>query len=230
MDEFKSIKDWASDERPREKLKQKGVASLSNAELLAILINTGMANRSALDIARDLLAQSQQNLLELGKFSLHDLQGMKGMGEKKAITLLASFEIGKRRQASVALERPVISSSTDAFNLLNQYFLDQVVEVFYAIYLNNANRVLHIEGLSIGGVTATVVDSRVVLKRAVTLNGVTGIILAHNHPSGNLQPSDQDRRLTTRIREAAALFDVKLFDHLIIAGNRFYSFADEGIL
>jgi DNA repair protein RadC len=230
MQTFKSIKDWASEDRPREKLVQKGADSLSNAELLAILINTGTPSRSALDIAKDILVQSDQNLLEMGKLSLSDIKKIKGIGEKKAVTLLASLELGKRRQFALALERPKIVSSTDSFNLLLSYFLDKTVEEFYVLFLNAGNRLLRIEPISNGGITSTVVDCRVIFKKAFELSGVTQIVLAHNHPSGNLTPSEPDKRLTEKVKEGGKLLDIKLLDHLIIAGNQFFSFADHALL
>lgn len=230
MEEFRSIKQWADDERPREKMMQKGVDTLSNAELLAILINTGTKQRSALDIARDLLEHSHQNLQELGKLGLYEFSRVKGIGEKKALTLIASLELGKRRQLASALERPQVTSSRDAYNLLCTYLEDKPREEFYTLFLNAANRLLGIERISLGGMTSTVVDCRIIFKKALALRGVTQIIVAHNHPSGNLSPSDADKRLTEKLREGGKLLDIKLLDHLIIAANRFYSFADEGIL
>lgn len=230
MEEFRSIKQWADDERPREKMMQKGVDTLSNAELLAILINTGTRQRSALDIARDLLDRSHQNLQELSRLVFTDLKAVKGIGEKKALTLMASLELGKRRQLATALERPQVTSSRDAFNLLCTYLDDKIREEFYTLYLNAANRLLSIERISHGGMTSTVVDCRLIFKKALSISGVTQIIIAHNHPSGNLSPSDADKRLTEKIKEGGKLLDIKLLDHLIIASNRFYSFADEGIL
>jgi len=230
MINFTRIKDWASEDRPREKLIHKGVDALSNAELLAILINTGTQNKSALDIARDILEKSEQNLLEMGKLSFNEIKKIRGMGEKKTVTLLASLELGKRRQLAFALERPKILSSTDSFNLLCTYFLDKTVEEFYVLYLNAANCLVRIEGISNGGITSTVVDCRIIFKKALALSGVTQIVLAHNHPSGNLTPSEADKRLTQKVHEGGKLLDLKLLDHLIIASNQFYSFSDNGLL
>ena len=230
MHEYTSIKNWASEDRPREKLIQKGPESLSNAELLAILINTGTANKSAIDIAKDILEKSQQNLLEMGKLSLTDIKKIKGIGEKKAATLMASLELGKRRQVALALERPKILSSTDSFNLLSPYLLDKHVEEFFVVYLNAGNFLVSIEPISNGGLTSTVVDSRIIFKKALELSGVTQLIVAHNHPSGNLTPSEPDKRLTEKIKEGGKLLDLKLLDHLILASNQFFSFADNGLL
>ena len=230
MQKFTSIKNWASEDRPREKLLQKGPESLSNAELLAILINTGTANKSAIDIAKDILEKSHQNLLELGRLSLTDIKHIKGIGEKKAVTLMASLELGKRRQLASALERPKILSSTDSFNLLSPYLLDKTVEEFYVIFINAGNYLITIDLISNGGITATVVDARIIFKKALEYAGVTQLIVAHNHPSGNLIPSETDKRLTEKIKEGGKLLDIRLLDHLIIASNSFYSFSDNGLL
>jgi DNA repair protein RadC len=230
MQKFTSIKNWASEDRPREKLLQKGPESLSNAELLAILINTGTANKSAIDIAKDILEMSHQNLLEMGRLSLSDIKHIKGIGEKKAVTLMASLELGKRRQLASALERPKILSSTDSFNLLSPYLLDKTVEEFYVIFMNAGNYLITIEPISHGGITATVVDARIIFKKALEYAGVTQLIVAHNHPSGNLHPSETDKRLTEKIKEGGKLLDIRLLDHLIIASNSFYSFSDNGLL
>jgi DNA repair protein RadC len=230
MQKFTSIKNWASEDRPREKLLQKGPESLSNAELLAILINTGTANKSAIDIAKDILEKSHQNLLEMGRLSLSDIKHIKGIGEKKAVTLMASLELGKRRQLASALERPKILSSTDSFNLLSPYLLDKTVEEFYVIFMNAGNYLITIEPISNGGITATVVDARIIFKKALEYAGVTQLIVAHNHPSGNLIPSETDKRLTDKIKEGGKLLDIRLLDHLIIASNSFYSFSDNGLL
>jgi DNA repair protein RadC len=230
MQKFTSIKNWASEDRPREKLLQKGPESLSNAELLAILINTGTANKSAIDIAKDILEKSHQNLLEMGRLSLTDIKHIKGIGEKKAVTLMASLELGKRRQLASALERPKILSSTDSFNLLSPYLLDKTVEEFYVIFMNAGNYLITIEPISNGGITATVVDARIIFKKALEYAGVTQLIVAHNHPSGNLIPSETDKRLTDKIKEGGKLLDIRLLDHLIIASNSFYSFSDNGLL
>jgi DNA repair protein RadC len=230
MEENKTIKAWAIEDRPREKLIQKGVGALSNAELLAILINTGTKNKTALDISKEILHHSEHNLLELGKLTLKDIQKVKGIGEQKAITVIAALELGKRRQLALALERPVVLSSSDAFNLLSAFFIDKTNEEFYVIFLNAGNRLLGLECISNGGITSTVVDCRLIFKKALELKGVTQIMVAHNHPSGNLNPSEADKRLTEKVKEGGKLLDIKLLDHLIVAANQFFSFADKGIL
>ena len=230
MDDFKSIKNWAVDERPVEKLVAKGSDALTNAELLTILINTGSRNRSALDIAKDLLERGNQSLLELSKLSLADFKKVKGIGEKKAVTIVAALEIGKRRQLSQALERPRISNSKSSYEILVTYFLDIVVEQFYVMYLSNNNAVLAVEKMSEGGMTATMVDARVIFKRALEINGATKIVLAHNHPSGNLTPSQADKLLTQRMKEAGKFLEFELLDHVIVGHNQYFSFADEGLM
>jgi DNA repair protein RadC len=208
----------------------KGSDALTNAELLTILINTGSRNRSALDIAKDVLEKGNQSLLELSKFSLADFKKIKGIGEKKAVTIVAALEIGKRRQLSQALERPRISNSKSSYEILVTYFLDIVVEQFYVMYLSNNNAVLAVEKMSEGGMTATMVDARVIFKRALEINGTTKIVLAHNHPSGNLTPSQADKLLTQRMKEAGKFLEFELLDHVIVGHNQYFSFADEGLI
>lgn len=230
MEDYKSIKNWAIDEQPVEKLVSKGADALTNAELLTILINTGTRNRSALEIAKDLLEKGNQSLLELSKLSLADIKKIKGIGEKKAVTIIAALEIGKRRQLSQAMERPRINNSKSSYDILVTYFLDSVVEQFYVMYLSNNNAVLSVEKMSEGGMTSTMVDARIIFKRALELNNVTKIVLAHNHPSGNLTPSQADKLLTQRIKESGKLLDIELLDHVIVGHNQYYSFADENML
>ncbi len=230
MKENISIKKWAQEDRPREKLQEKGGSSLSNSELLAILINTGTLDKSALDIAKDLLLLCDQNLLELGKLSLIDFQKVKGIGEKKAVTLAAAIELGRRRQLATAIERPKITSSLDTFNLIAPYLLDKQVEQFYVMFLSQGNKLVAVEAISHGGLTSTVVDCRVIFKKALEFSIVTQIILSHNHPSGNLRPSEADKVLTQKIKDAGLLLDIRLLDHLIIGDNAYFSFADEGMI
>ena len=225
-----SIKDLAKEDRPREKLVTRGIDSLSNIELLAILINTGTKGNSAIDIAKEILSKSGQNLLELSKLTLNDFLKIKGMGEKKAVTLLAALELGKRRQLSSALEKPQINSSRDSYNILVTYFLTKNAEEFYVIFLNTNNRVVSVQSVSNGGITSTVVDSRIIFKKALELSTVTQIIIAHNHPSGNCTPSEADKKLTQKIKEAGQFIDIKLLDHIIVGANQYFSFADEGLL
>lgn len=224
-----SIKNWAIDDRPREKLFSKGPASLSDSELLAILINTGSKQKSAVELAREVLQLGKNNLSELGKLSVNDLMKIKGIGEAKAITLAAALELGRRRQASGALNKSSIRSSNDIAEYLKTTLKDYQYEVFAVIFLNQANKINHFEIISKGGITGTVADPRVILKKALEKEAVS-IVLCHNHPSGSLKPSRADEELTLKIKEAAKYFDIKVMDHIIVSEDGFYSFADEGIL
>ncbi|MEZ5046452.1 MAG: DNA repair protein RadC [Chitinophagaceae bacterium] len=230
MSEFVSIKNWIADERPREKLAKKGVQSLSNVELLAILINTGSRQKSAIDIAEELLQKNKHNLLALSQMTLNEIKKVKGIGEKKAVTIMAALELGKRRQLSHALSNPQIASSKDAFEILNPYFYDANQELFYVLYLNQAKKLLEVQKISEGGIAATMVDIRILFRKAIEIPTATNIIICHNHPSGNIQPSPSDKELTKNIKEAGNLMKIQLVDHLIIAGNTYYSFADQGAL
>ncbi len=224
-----SIKNWAIDDRPREKLLAKGAAVLSNSELLAILINNGSKNKSAVELAKEILKQGHDNLNELGKLSLSDFKQVKGIGEAKAIIITAALELGRRRQASAALEKTVVRSSRDIAAYLQATLKDYSYEVFAVVFLNRANKINHFEIISKGGITGTVADPRIILKKALE-EDATSIVLCHNHPSGNLKPSRADEELTKKIKEAAAYFDIKIIDHIIVSEDGFYSFADEGIL
>ncbi len=224
-----SIKNWAIDDRPREKLLANGAASLSNSELLAILLNNGSKNKSAVELAREILKLGADNLNELGKLSLNDFKQVKGIGEAKSIIIAAALELGRRRQASSSLEKTVVRSSRDIAQYLQATLKDYSYEVFAVIFLNRANKINHFEIISKGGITGTVADPRIILKKALE-EDATSIVLCHNHPSGNLQPSRADEELTKKIKEAAAYFDIKIIDHIIVSEDGFYSFADEGIL
>ena len=224
-----SIKNWAIDDRPREKLLAKGAAALSNSELLAILINNGSKNKSAVELAKEILKLGHDNLNELGKLSLSDFKQVKGIGEAKAIIITAALELGRRRQASAALEKTVVRSSRDIAAYLQATLKDYSYEVFAVVFLNRANKINHFEIISKGGITGTVADPRIILKKALE-EDATSIVLCHNHPSGNLKPSRADEELTKKIKEAAAYFDIKIIDHIIVSEDGFYSFADEGIL
>jgi DNA repair protein RadC len=224
-----SIKNWAQDDRPREKLLQKGAESLSNAELLAILINNGSRDKSAVDLAREILKAGKQDLNELAKMSLAELRRVKGIGMAKAIAIAAALELGRRRDSSGFFVKPVVRSSGDVAGYLKAQLKDHPYEVFAVVYLNRANKVNHFEIISRGGITGTVADPKRILKGALEQNA-TSIILCHNHPSGNLQPSPADETLTLKIREAAAYLDIKLLDHIIVSEEGHYSFAEEGLL
>jgi DNA repair protein RadC len=224
-----SIKNWAADDRPREKMLQKGAETLSNSELLAILINNGSKNKSAVELAKDILRLGSDNLNELGKLSLKDLQKIKGIGTAKSITIAAALELGRRRQAASTLDKPVVQSSKDIAQYLKAILKDFTYEVFAVLFLNRANKVNHFEIISRGGITGTVADPRIILKKALD-EDATSIVLSHNHPSGSLKPSRADEELTQKIKEAAKYFDIKVIDHIIVSEEGYYSFADDGIL
>lgn len=229
MENNLTIKMWAEDDRPREKMLLKGRNALSDAELIAILIGSGTQSKSALDVAKDLLTKIENNLFEMGKLSIVDMKKIKGIGDAKAITLCAALELGKRRQAQTPTERAKITSSETAFNLLQVDLCDLHHEEFYVIYLNRGNLVLQKKQLSIGGTAGTIADGKLIFKQALELNA-SGIILAHNHPSGRTTPSEQDRKLTKQLKEFGKLIEIEVLDHLIIGHNTYYSFADEGEL
>lgn len=229
QEERKSIKKWEPEDRPREKMMQKGVQALTNAELLAILIQNGTKNKSALDLAKELLAYSHQELNELAKLGIKTIMTIKGIGQAKAIILIAALEIGRRKQLDSAIKKKHIRNSKDAAALLAPLISDLPHEAFCVIYLNTANKVLHYEQISTGGLAATIVDIRMIMKNALQWLA-SGLIIAHNHPSGNLRPSREDRQITQKLTEAAGLLDIKLNDHIIIGGNSYFSFVDEGIL
>lgn len=224
-----SIKQWAKDDRPREKLLMKGAESLSDSELLAILIVNGTRSKTALDLAKEILNLGKNNLPELGKLTVKELMKIKGIGEAKAITIVAALELGRRRQAMNYREKAIITSSSDVANYLQSLLKDYRHEVFAVLYLNRANKINHFEIVSEGGITGTVADPRIILKKALEEDAVA-IILCHNHPSGSLKPSGADQELTKKIKEAAKFFDIKVLDHLIVSDAGYYSFSDEGIL
>ena len=224
-----SIKQWAKDDRPREKLLSLGVENLSNSELLAILIHNGSKNKTAVDLGKEILKLGKDNLVELGKLSVKDLMKIKGIGEAKAITIVAALELGRRRQSSASLEKAIVSSSSDIANYLHIALKDYYHEVFAVIFLNRSNKVNHFQIVSEGGITGTVADPRIILKKALEQNAVS-IILCHNHPSGSLRPSRADEELTTKIKEAAKFLDIRVLDHIIVSDDGYYSFADEGLL
>ena len=229
MEGSKSIKNWSEDERPREKMLQKGAVSLSDAELIGILIASGNRERSAIGLARDVLDMAGCNLRELGRLSVTELQKIKGIGEAKAITICAAMELGRRRQMSEGLERAHITCSKDALPIIMPLLQDLSHEVFCVIYLNHAGKLLRHELISSGGIAATVVDIRMILKNALLYN-TSQLIIAHNHPSGNKKPSSADVSITKRLDEAARLMDIQLLDHIIIAGHDYVSLADEGLM
>lgn len=224
-----SIKDWSENDRPREKLVLNGSASLSNAELIAILIGSGNREMSAVELSRLILKQAGNSLDKLGKMSVKDLMKFKGIGEAKAITIAAAMELGKRRASEMPLTKPKITCSDDAFKVLHPILGELPHEEFWILYLNNSNKVLAKHQISKGGFTGTLVDIRIVFKKAIE-EGAVAMILSHNHPSGKLQPSQDDRRLTNRLIEAGKTMDIKVLDHLIVTQENFYSFADHNMM
>ncbi len=229
MNTVTSIKHWSIDDQPRQKLLTKGVDSLSNSELFALLINNGTKQKTAVDLAKELLKLGHDNLNEFGKLSLTEIQQVKGIGQAKAITIYAALEIGRRRHASICLDKIVIKSSNDIAQYLRTVIKDYSYEVFAVLFLNRANKINHFEILSKGGLSGTVADPRVILKKALETNA-TSLILCHNHPSGNLIPSHADEELTKKIKSAASYCDIQVLDHLIVSEEGYYSFADEGVI
>ncbi len=224
-----SIKNWSDDDKPREKLVQKGKSVLSDAELIAILIGSGSRNESAVELSKRILASVSHNLNELGTLSIQQLMKFKGIGMAKAVTIAAALEMGRRRRGEDAQKIIKITSSKSVFELLQPIIGELQHEEFWIVFLNNSNKVLHRAQLSKGGITGTLVDVRLVMKQALEL-GAVGLILAHNHPSGTLIPSAADEQITQKLKKAAAVLDIKVLDHLIITQKEYYSFADEGIL
>src|SRR5579859_630833 len=222
-----SIKQWAKDDRPREKLLSKNPHALSDSELLAILIRNGTRGNSAVELAREVLKLGKDNLQELGKLTVRELMKVKGIGSAKAITIAAALELGRRRGASIPLDKPLVKNSKELAAYLQNALGDLRHEVFAVIFLNIAGRIKHFEIISQGGITGTIADPRLILKKALEVDA-TGIILSHNHPSGRLNPSSFDYDLTAKIREACKYFDIRLLDHIIVSDEGYYSFADAG--
>jgi len=224
-----SIKNWAVDDRPREKLRSKGRESLSDSELLAILIGSGSRRKSAVELAKEVLRLGKNNLHELGKLSPRDLMAVAGIGEARAVTIVAALELGRRRQAAQILNKSVIHSSQDLAGYLRTVLKDYSCEMFGVVFLNKSNKVNHFEIISRGGMTSTVVDPRILLKKALETEA-TSIVICHNHPSGSLRPSRQDQEITDKLVQAAKYLDIQLLDHLIVSEEGYFSFADEGLL
>ncbi len=224
-----TIKNWSQSDQPREKLRDKGKAVLSNAELLAILIGSGNTEESAVALCQRMLALVDNNLSQLSKLTLNQLMQFKGIGQAKAISIIAALELGKRRLAENVLQQETITSSDSVFNLLQPILGELQHEEFWVIYLNNSNKILQKNQLSKGGITGTIVDTRLLYKTALQV-GATAIIIAHNHPSGTIQPSSADKKLTQKIKKAGENLDIKLLDHLIITEKAYFSFANEALL
>ena len=224
-----NIKSWSPEDRPREKLLLKGTSALSDAELVAILIGSGTPKLSAVELSKKILLLGNNNLNELARLSVKDLIKIKGIGEAKAITIVAALELGRRRKEQDPEEKPKITSSKDAFDLLKGEMMDLPKEEFWVLLMNRANRVIKKKRVSEGGVSGTVADRKIIFKLALE-ELASGIIVAHNHPSGNLQASQSDIDLTKKLREAGKFLEIQLLDHIIIANQKYLSFADEGMI
>lgn len=224
-----SIKDWSKDDRPREKLILKGTEALSDSELIAILLSSGNKRQTAVELARDILKSCDNKLNVLGKKTYKDLMKFNGIGEAKAISVVAALELGKRRKLEEFAQSRRLSSSKDVFNFFQPLLADLSHEEFWIALLNNSNTVIDIVNTSKGGTTSTIFDIKIICREAIT-NLAQGLILVHNHPSGNLKPSEHDINLTNKINEAVKLFDIKVLDHVIITERDYYSFADNGML
>lgn len=224
-----TIKSWAEEDRPREKLLLKGKSSLSEAELIAILIGSGNNEQTAVELAQHILTECNNDLNALARLSVNDLKKFKGIGEAKAITIVSALEIGRRRKDHEPLKAFKIQSSKDGHELLKGDLMDLNHEEFWLILLKRNNVVIRKEMISKGGMSGTVVDAKIIFKRALE-ESASGVILAHNHPSGNLKPSQADINLTKKLKEAGRALDINVLDHLIITNESFYSFADENIL
>ena len=224
-----SIKSWAEEDRPREKMLLKGKAALSDSELIAILIGSGSVDENAIELAKRILESVNNNLSELGRRSIKDLVKFKGIGEAKAITIAAALEIGRRRQFSDVMQRDSIMNSRDTYDTMLPQLIDLNYEEFWILMLNRANHIMGRTRISIGGVSGTVVDSKMVFKPAIEALA-TSIVLVHNHPSGNLKPSQADIELTRKLKEGGKCLDITVMDHVIVAHTGYYSFADEGLL
>ncbi len=232
MEEYQktSIRQWAMEDRPREKLIQKGLSALSDAELLAILIGSGSRRESAVELSRKILLDARNNLNELGKSTIEALQKKyHGIGEAKAITIVAALELGRRRQLTTPLQRPQIKKSEDVFSLMHPVLADLPHEEFWVLVLNQANRVMTQLNVSKGGISGTVIDVRLIMEKALYQHA-SSLILCHNHPSGNRRPSQPDISITKKLTEAGKILDIQILDHVIIAENHYFSFADEGLV
>ena len=225
---YTPINQWAEDDRPREKFLLKGKAALSDSELLAILIGSGSRNESAVQLCQRILASANNNLNQLGKLSIQQLMDFKGIGEAKAISIAAALELGRRRRSEDAAELYKITSSKAVFNIMQPLIGELLHEEFWVLYLNNSNKVIHKAQLSKGGMTGTVVDTRIIFKTALEYNAIS-LILTHNHPSGKLVASESDKEITRKLQLAGKQMDIMILDHVIITESSYFSFADEGI-
>lgn len=226
---MKTIKSWAEEDRPREKMLSKGKEALSNGELVAILIGSGNSDESAVDLSRRILHDNNDNLIELSKLTINDLMKYKGIGEAKAVTIAAALELGRRRRFSEAIEKPTIRNSKIAFECFYPQLSDLNHEQFWVMLLNSANKVIKLEKIGVGGLAGTTADPKKIFKCALE-NNAANIMLCHNHPSGNVIPSGADKKITENLVKAAAYLEIKILDHIIIGSDNYFSFADEGLL
>ena len=226
---MKSIKSWAEEDRPREKMLAKGKEALSNAELIAILIGSGNSKETAVDLSKRILHDNKDNLIELSRLTINDLMKYNGIGEAKAVTIAAALELGRRRRFSEALEKPSIKNSQIAYECFYAHLSDLNHEQFWIMLLNNANKVIKLEKIGVGGMTGTTADPKKIFKSALE-NNATNIMLCHNHPSGNILPSNADKQITNNIIKAGQFLEIKVLDHIIIGNNSYFSFADEGLM
>lgn len=224
-----NIKSWSPEDRPREKLLMKGTSALSDAELIAILLGSGTAKLSAVDVAKKVLAHVDNNLDNLAKLSVKDLMKAKGIGEAKAISIVSAMELGRRRREQTPEDKPKLESSVSVFNMIKGDLQDLTHEEFWVLLLNRSNRLIKKKRVSEGGVSGTIADPKIIFKFALD-ELASGVILAHNHPSKNLKPSDSDMTLTKKLKEAGKLLEIAVLDHVIVAGQQYFSFADEGLI
>ncbi len=224
-----TIKEWDTSDRPREKYLEKGFSSLSDAELIAILIRSGSSKESAVEVSRNLMAQHQNNLNRIADLSIQELIRIEGIGKVKAVTIKAAFELGNRRRSEKIIHQKKIKCASDLVELMQDKIAYLMYEEFWVIYLSQASRILGTENLGKGGLTSTIVDVRMIMKKAITYNA-TAIMICHNHPSGEVKPSQQDRKLTESIKQAAEYLNIRLLDHIILYRDSFFSFDSEGML
>jgi DNA repair protein RadC len=224
-----SIKLWAADDQPIEKMEKLGSTILSNAELIAIIIRTGNPNQSAVEVSKQVMSRCKNDFNELSKMTIKELEAVKGIGKTKAVSIIAALEIGRRKSEHHFSNKTVVKSSADVGQYLQEKLKDLSFEVFGVILLNQSNKIIRFEIISRGGITATIADPRIIMKLAINYNA-TSIIICHNHPSGNLMPSNADKEITNKIKESAKLLDIKLLDHIIVSDEGYMSFADENLL
>ncbi len=224
-----SIKQWAVEDRPREKLLSKGIRSLSDVELIAILIGSGTREASAVDLAKQIMRSTGNNLNDLSRLGVHDLKKFKGIGEARAIAIVAAMELGRRRKLEEVRQKKQITTSRDVFDFFHPFIGDLSHEEFWVLFLSRSNRILAWKQISRGGIAGTVIDVRLILKEALE-NTSSSLIICHNHPSGTLQPSEADKEITKRIARAGEIMDIRLLDHIIIGDGSYFSFADENLL